>query len=345
MATQDFAASIQGVALRVTRLDALGNPLNGPGDSFTTNAFMRWSFTPEYEEGDEIAEKAANGGICVAYKAADTLKRITVELAICNPDPELTSLTSGGKLLRKNLGTFADPEHRSVGWASPAVGDNPSGNGVSIEVWSRAIKDGKPASVLPYWHWVFPYVLLRSSGDRVIENGLLANTFEGYGLGNSAYGTGPDDRWEFASVMDSPYVYARSEWAPSGLNGLYIWHGELTAAISNVEVATGTHTLTTSTDHGFSVGDRVTVSGVTESPDAAGTHTITAVTDTTFSFLNGSATVASTVTTGSATVEAGAVPVNEFGDTDDDTNVPGATTYRSELPLDYTVSSSEDPSV
>ena len=54
MATQDYAASIQGVSIRVTRLDANGNLLNGPGDSYTTSAFMRVSFTPEYEEGDEI---------------------------------------------------------------------------------------------------------------------------------------------------------------------------------------------------------------------------------------------------------------------------------------------------
>jgi hypothetical protein len=102
MATQDYAASIQGVSIRVTRLDAAGNLLNGAGDSYTTSAFMRASFTPEYEEGEEITEKGANGVICVSYKAPDTLKRITMELAICEPDPELSQLLSGGLLLRKN---------------------------------------------------------------------------------------------------------------------------------------------------------------------------------------------------------------------------------------------------
>ena len=101
MATQEYAASIQGVSIRVTRLDASGNLLNEAGDSYTTSAFMRISFTPEYEEGDEIVEKSANGSICVSYKAPDTLKRVTMELAICEPDPELTNLLSGGLLLRK----------------------------------------------------------------------------------------------------------------------------------------------------------------------------------------------------------------------------------------------------
>ena len=66
MATQEYTSSIQGVAVRVTRLDAVGNLLNGPGDSYTTHAFMRVSFTPEYEEGDEITEKSANGAVCVS---------------------------------------------------------------------------------------------------------------------------------------------------------------------------------------------------------------------------------------------------------------------------------------
>jgi len=139
MATQDYAASVQGVSIRVTRLDAAGNLLTGVMDSYTTSAFMRVSFTPEYEEGDEITEKSANGVICVSYKAPDTLKRITMELAICEPDPEMTSLISGGLLLRKTVSSV----ETSVGWAAPGVGDDPAGNGVCVEVWSFAVKDGK----------------------------------------------------------------------------------------------------------------------------------------------------------------------------------------------------------
>ena len=82
MATQDYAASVQGVAIRVTRLDASGNLLTDPGDSYTTSAFLRTSFTPEYEEGDEIVEKSANGTVCVSYKAPDTLKRSVQQLVL-----------------------------------------------------------------------------------------------------------------------------------------------------------------------------------------------------------------------------------------------------------------------
>jgi hypothetical protein len=180
---------------------------------------MRVSFTPEYEEGDEITEKSANGTVCVTYKAPDTLKRITMELAICEPDAELSQLLSGGLLLRKTV----DGVVKSVGWAAPGVGDDPAGNGVAIEAWSHAVKDGKRASVLPYFHWVFPYAKLRQSGDRVIENGMLATTFEGYGLGNRNFGSGSDGRWEFPVAAERPYSYSRASWAPVGLQGFYTW--------------------------------------------------------------------------------------------------------------------------
>jgi hypothetical protein len=219
MPTQDYAASIQGVSIRVTRLDAAGNLLNGAGDSYVTSAFMRVSFTPEYEEGDEITEKGANGIVCVTYKAPDTLKRITMELAICEPDSELSQLLSGGLLLRKDI----DGVSKSIGWAAPGVGDDPAGNGVALEVWSNAISGGKKAAVLPYFHWVFPFAKMRQSGDRVIENGMLATTFEGYGLGNPNFGSALDGRWLFPVAAERPYSYARSDWAPVGLKGFYTW--------------------------------------------------------------------------------------------------------------------------
>jgi hypothetical protein len=346
MATQDYAASIQGVSIRVTRLDAAGTLLNGPGDSYTTSAFMRVSFTPEYEEGDEITEKAADGTVCVVYQSPDTLKRITMELAICEPDPELTQLLSGGLLLRKNLGTFAAPDRKSVGWAAPSVGDDPAGNGVAIETWSFAIKEGKKSATMPYFHWVFPYVKLRQSGDRVIENGLLANTFEGYGLGNTLFGSGLDERWEFPVATERPYSYARATWAPTGRNGFYTWHGDLNAAVSNKALTTNIATLTTSAAHGFAIGDTVVVAGV----DATfnGTHVITAVPGTTsFRFAKTATDVVSAAVSpaGTALVEANSRAVTDFtseGSTSE-YNVPGNEEYNADLPIDFIIASTEDP--
>jgi hypothetical protein len=197
--------------------------MTGSLNSYTTSSFIRVSFTPEYEEGDEITEKRADGTICVSFKAPDTLKRVTMEIAICEPDPEFTALVSGGILLTRQETPADDSTIKSVGWASSQVGEDPSRDGVAVEVWSYAVQNGKRATVNPYFHWIFPYVKVRQSGDRVIENGLLANTFEGFGLGNELFGSGPDEEWEWPDVTDRPYAYARTDWAPVGLNGWYTW--------------------------------------------------------------------------------------------------------------------------
>lgn len=216
----DYAASVQGVSIRVTRLDESGNLMTGPMDSYTSSSFIRTSFTPEYEDGDEITEKSADGTVCVSFKAPDTLKRVTMEIAICDPDPELSALLSGGLLLSD---TDNQGHEVSLGWASAQVGEDPSGNGVAVEVWSRAIQNGKPAATNPYFQWIFPYVKTRLSGDRVIENGLLATTFEGFGLGNINFRSGPDGTWRWPAATDRPYLYARSPWAPQGIRGFYTW--------------------------------------------------------------------------------------------------------------------------
>jgi hypothetical protein len=346
MATQEYAASIQGVSIRVTRLDASGNLLNEAGDSYTTSGFMRLSFTPEYEEGDEITEKGADGTVCVTYKAPDTLKRITMEIAICEPDPELTQLMSGGLLLRKNTGTYASPDRKSIGWSSPSTGDDPAGYGVAIECWSHAIIDGKKAATLPYFHWVFPYAKLRLSGDRVIENGLLANTFEGYGLGNTAFSSGLDERWEFPTAAERPYSYARADWAPTGRKGFYRWHGEISKTVSNVARTSATATITTSTAHSFEAGDSVVVTGLTNTA-LNGTYTIvSAPTTTTFTYTTTtSGTIASSADSGTAVVAPNSRAVTDFASQGSTTayNVPGNENFNEDNAIDYIIASTEDP--
>jgi hypothetical protein len=249
--TADYAASVQGVAIRVTRLDPNGVLI--PTESYTSKSFIRVSFTPEYEEGDEITEKNADGTVCVTYKAPDTLKRATMEVAVCDPDPVLSSMLSGGIILAGMVEPQpqtpdADTDVYPLGWASAGVGEDPSGNGVAVEVWSRAIVDGKAALQMPFFHWVFPYVKTRLSGDRVIENGLLANTYEGFGVGNRAFGEGPDassgveegsTAWRWPEVTDRPYMYARAGSAPNVARGLWNWTTGTPVAIDAMDLDEG----------------------------------------------------------------------------------------------------------
>jgi hypothetical protein len=126
---------------------------------------------------------------------------------------------------------------------------------------------------------VFPFAKFRQSGDRVIENGMLANTFEGYGLGNVNFGAGPDGRWEFPVAAERPYSYSRSAWAPVALQGFYTWsdgaspdtifftkasiQGATAQTITSIAAVNTIATVTMSnlTAAGLANGDYITVSG------------------------------------------------------------------------------------
>jgi hypothetical protein len=269
-----------------------------------------------------------------------------MELAICEPDTELSQLISGGLLLRKNFGSFASPQNKSVGWAAPSVGDDPSGNGVALECWSFAVADGRRAATNPYFHWVFPYAKLRQSGDRVIENGMLATTFEGYGLGNVNFGSGLDGRWEYPVATERSYSYARANFSPTGLKGFYRWFDNSTKTVTNKALTSNVATLTTGTAHGFEVGQSVTVSTVDSTFN--GTYTITAVpTTTSFRYAKTAGDVASAAVSpvGSALRNRGYLAVTDFTTQGSTSayNVPGSEEYNEDLPVDFIIASTEDP--
>src|SRR5215471_9451561 len=195
MTARDGASSVQGVALRVTRLNLDGS-INLDYPVLTTKGFMTASFSSEFEDGDEITEKAADGSVCISWKNDDTLKRLNFSLALCSPDPEAAALIAGGDVLcapadimGSDGTTVVVAAGEIVGYTCTPVG-SVAGNPVALEVWSYANVGGKPAAGTPFWHWAFPYVKVRYDGDREFSNGALANEFTGQALGNEALADG-----------------------------------------------------------------------------------------------------------------------------------------------------------
>jgi hypothetical protein len=195
---------------------------------------------------------------------------------------------------------------------------------------------------------------MRQSGDRVIENGMLATTFEGYGLGNTNFGSGIDGRWEFPTAAERPYSYARTTWAPTGLNGFYTWSTpDDTLTITNSARSGNTATITTATTHNLSAGVLVTVSGTNGNSALEGTYTVTGV--------NASARTFTYTTTASGTITSAAdtglvlVKNNDYVAVTDLTqinssstspfyNVPGNVGFNADQAVDRIIASNEDPS-
>lgn len=212
MAARDGASSVQGTWIRVTKLLVNGD-IDTDHPVLNTKGFISASFSPQFEEGDEITEKAADGSVCVSFKADDSLTRLDFALSLCSPDPEVAAILAGGCVLK-------DEDGEVVGYTSVPVGAT-VGNPVAIEVWSIANVGGKPAGDKPYWHWVFPYVKVRYEGDREFSNGMLSNEFSGQALGNTALavsGLNPDnpadDFMTYREALVNPFTYVRATGAP-----------------------------------------------------------------------------------------------------------------------------------
>ena len=203
----DNAGSVGGMAIRVTKLDSSGNLVTGASASYVTKKFVSLGYTPEYEDGDEFTTKAADGSVCQSWKTARTLKRVTITIALCDPDPEFSQIIAGGTLLTAN--------GKTVGWAMPTVGADATPNGVAIEVWSMAISGGRQTTTDRFWHYVFPYAQMQYSGERAIQNDLAATSFEGWAVGNPGFGDGPAaPLWPFST--DAPAQSARTNSIPVG---------------------------------------------------------------------------------------------------------------------------------
>lgn len=206
MPATDFASSVQGVRLRITPLQESGAVV-ASGHVLTTTGFITLSFSPEYEDGEEINERAANGQTCISWRGPDTLTRVSASLSVCSPDPEVTAMLAGGEVLW-------DPPSGGtgeiIGYAAPEVGGT-LGNPVALEVWSYANIGGKADATLPYWRWVLPYAKMRFEGDREFTNGALANEFSGWSVGNAAL-TLAD--WTVGG-LDRPFAYIRTDELPA----------------------------------------------------------------------------------------------------------------------------------
>lgn len=199
MAGNDSAASLQGCALRVTRLDAAGATPAGASGMIVTGEFISVEFKAVLETGDEFSVKNACGGISLTYKDSDKLKRYDVTLTTPNSDVELEELLTGATLITDDGDT--------IGISAPAVGAPPS-DGVCLEIWTKAWVGGGPAAALPYWRYVVPH-WSPAPGDFKIEGAPMQPGFTGPTWENNNIGNGPNNDWPDGLVDTAGRSYSR----------------------------------------------------------------------------------------------------------------------------------------
>ena len=185
MATRCFR-SIQGLALRVTRLDACCVPVTGTACDFATSeSFVTLNLAAEIEEPDEFIVKLANGKLCINETGCATLKRFNVEIEICNANPDLFEIIGGiVKVLDYNGDAVGFQIDQDLGEC----------NKFSLEFWTKVVGDqcADPLTgAQQYLYWLLPCVSNGRFGDITIENGPLTWTLSAEAVPSSAWGVGP----------------------------------------------------------------------------------------------------------------------------------------------------------
>lgn len=176
-------------ALRVARLDVAGAPAPGPENGYVTDAVIKLELKPQKKNGKEIEKENGHGNICMSVKRPDTIVRYNVSLEICDPDPELTELLSGGFVIRD---TTSGP---TKGYRAPRLNTIPVPFGVSLEGWADAVDGfGGPIPETPFMRYALPRVYL-TGGDFSLDADAVGNVFEGYAIENASWGNGPFNDW------------------------------------------------------------------------------------------------------------------------------------------------------
>jgi len=187
MATADDCYPQLGVCrTRVASLDTDGTILGGTTE-YVSDALLKATIKPNYENGDEIKEKNGCGDIYIDFKGADSLLWYDVELEFLSPDPYLMSLL----VPLSNLITVSGP---TVGWAAPAIGSQ-SANGVSLELYTKRAKGGALSQTFPYAHHAFPFLQNMRLSDRTLDANAQHAIVTGQAVENANWFNGPGDDW------------------------------------------------------------------------------------------------------------------------------------------------------
>jgi len=183
MAEPHCYGSLQVCALRVAKIDAAGSPVSGARNGYISDAIIQAQIQVEVEQGDEFTLKNGCGAICQTFKDCDRVKRVTIDMDLCQLDSELLSLLTSGS----NILDISSSE--SIGYELPEARDACS-DGVSLELWTKAW-DGSYQATPPvyggstesYWHWVMPSVKFQI-GQLTLQNDVLVVPVKGFGNDN-----------------------------------------------------------------------------------------------------------------------------------------------------------------
>lgn len=200
MATRRFSA-FNGRRMRMTRVDSCGRPIYGTGAQVVTSGFVSVAMSGEVREGTEIEQVNAAGQLCLSEKDADQLKWLTVEMNMCDVDPDIMVLTN------PNNTRILDYAGNVIGFAESDTQDLT--RGVAVEIWADVTGEDlcdDPDATQQWAYMLLPWVVGGTLGDITIENAALSLQINSRTRRNSKWGVGPYDIMAASSSDDGPLL-------------------------------------------------------------------------------------------------------------------------------------------
>ncbi len=175
---------LQGLVVRVTRLDECGLPEYGACGTVVSDGFINIELENQETDATEISQVKANGKRCYHVETPKLLNNVQATIEFCEVDPELFEMFTGSPLV-------LDDDDTAHGFttdsASYGVGN------VALELWMNLARGGCPVGTGRRWgYYLMPWLYQGTVGKPTIENGAVnftiseARTREG-----NQWGVGP----------------------------------------------------------------------------------------------------------------------------------------------------------
>lgn len=180
------AGLARGRAMRLTRLDACGVPIEGPDSTIVTGGFVQVVTTPVYQDAEEIQVPNANGQLCIDDQADPALRWLTTAITLCQINPVAINILTGDPIVFNDATPTAD----SVGFRIDSAVTGTAN--FALELWS-----GVPSQACgvggseQFGYWLYPFVVQAQFGEWTLGNAGLTLDITARTSGGSGWGTGP----------------------------------------------------------------------------------------------------------------------------------------------------------
>jgi hypothetical protein len=193
-------AQVRGRVIRVTRLDACGNPDPGASAVVVSKRISTVAIDEVTDDGTNIRERNFGDELCIVDDAFTTIIGYTADITLCGVDPDLVSLLTGQPTVTNAAGDI-------VGFDATTSIDLDS-FGFAIEVWSRIAGSAcDPSGFRPWGYTVFPFLKGGRVGGFSFENGAVQFTISGAQTRDgNGWGVGPYDVDRDEASLPSPLI-------------------------------------------------------------------------------------------------------------------------------------------